>query len=120
MTIYKKLGGYDVIAAIIDDFMGKMMSDKQLGRFYVGLSTNSKKKQRQLIVDLICEALGGPCFYTGRDLKTAHTGLNITESDWKEAVKLLESSLDKFKISKLENIELSIALSKLKKDIVGL
>ena len=96
-SLYERLGGYNAIAAVVDDFMGRMVADKQLGRFFVGHSTNSKKKQRQLIVDMICEATGGHCIYTGRDMKTVHTGLNITESDWQVSVKLLTATLDKFK-----------------------
>ena len=44
-TLYKRLGGYDAIAAVIDDFLGRAANDKQLSRFLVGLSTESKKRR---------------------------------------------------------------------------
>lgn len=119
-SLYERLGGYNAIAAVVDDFVGRLVADKQLGRFFIGLSTNSKKKQRQLIVDMICEATGGPCIYTGRDMKTVHTGLNITESDWQASVKLLTATLDKFKVPQKEKDDVFGALSGLKPDIVGL
>jgi hemoglobin len=97
-SLYERLGGYNAIAAVIDDFTGRMGSDKQLGRFYLGFCTNSKRKMRQLIVDMMCEATGGPAFYMGRDMKTVHTGINITESDWQAGVKLLTATLEKFKV----------------------
>jgi hemoglobin len=119
-SLYERLGGYNPIAAVVDDFMGRMVADKQLGRFFIGASTNSKKKQRQLIVDMICEATGGPCIYTGRDMKTTHTGLNITESDWQVGVKLLTATLDKFKVPQKEKDDVFAAVSGLKPDIVGI
>jgi hemoglobin len=117
-TLYKRLGGYDAIAAVSDDFIGRLASDKQLSRFLVGLSTDSQKRLRQLIVDQLCAATGGPCIYIGRDMKTTHGGLNITESDWDITVKHLIASLDKFKVPEQEKNEFLALASSLKPDIV--
>jgi len=118
-SLYERLGGYNAIAAVVDDFSGRMIADKQLGRYLIGHCTNSKKKFRQLIVDMLCEATGGPCNYTGRDMKTVHTGLGITESDWQVAVKLLTVTVDKFKVPQKEKEDVFAAVSGLKSDIVG-
>ena len=77
-SLYKRLGGYDALAAVTDDFIGRLATDPKEGRFFVGLSTDSKVRVRQHVVDFLCVATGGPCKYTGRDMETAHTGLNIT------------------------------------------
>ncbi|VVB87292.1 Bacterial-like globin [uncultured archaeon] len=118
-SLYERLGGYNSIAAVVDDLIGRLVADKQLGRFFMGHCTDSKKKMRQLIVDMMCEATGGPCVYTGRDMKTVHTGLNITESDWQVSVKLLTATLDKFKVPQKEREDVFAAVSGLKPDIVG-
>ncbi len=117
-SLYQRLGGYDAIAAVVDDFIGKLVSDKKLGRFFTGLSNDSKKKVRQLVVDQICAATGGPCVYIGRDMKTAHEGLGITEEDWTITVNHLIATLDKFKVPQKEKDELIGILAKLKDDIV--
>lgn len=117
-SLYKRLGGYDAIAAVSDDFIGRMAADKQLVRFLVGLSDNSKAHLRQLVVDQLCAATGGPCLYIGRDMKTAHKGLGITGADWELAVKYLVESLDKFKVPEKEKGELLAIASSLKADIV--
>jgi len=62
----------------VDDFMQRQFTDKQVGRFYVGHSTNSKKRLSQLITEMICEITGGSAKYVGRDMRTAHAGLGIT------------------------------------------
>ncbi|HIH45361.1 MAG TPA: group 1 truncated hemoglobin [Candidatus Methanoperedenaceae archaeon] len=117
-TLYERLGGFDAIAAVVDDFLSRLASDKQTGRFMVGHSTNSKKRQRQLIVEFLCFATGGPCEYIGRDMKTTHAGLGMTESDWQAGVKHLVATLDKFKVPQKEKDEVLAAAAGLKKDIV--
>jgi len=117
-TLYKRLGGYDALAAVTDDFLGRLASDQQFGRFFVGHSADSIKRIRQLIVDQLCAATGGPCVYTGRDMKTAHAGLGITDKDWDGSVKLLVATLDKFSVPAKEKEEVLGAIGGLKKDIV--
>lgn len=117
-TLYKRLGGYDAIAAVTDDFIGRLAADKQLVRFLVGLSADSQKKLRQHVVDQLCEATGGPCIYIGRSMKTTHAGLGITEADWQSTVKHLVATLDKFKVPEKEKGELLAIASSLKADIV--
>jgi hemoglobin len=117
-SLYKRLGGYDALAAVTDDFIGRLATDKTLGRFFVGASDNSKMRIRQLVLDQLCAATGGPCFYIGRDMKTAHKGLGITEEDWNIAVKHLVATLTKFKVPEKEQKEVAAAISTLKADIV--
>src|SRR5213595_1230877 len=111
-------GGCDAIAAVTDDFIGRLAADKQLARFLVGRGADSQKKLRQHVVDQLCEATGGPCIYIGRSMKTAHTGLGITESDWQSTVNHLVATLDKFKVPEKEKGELLAIASSLKPDIV--
>jgi len=118
-TLYQRLGGYDAIAAVTDDFITHLATDPPLGRFFTGLSTDSKIKVRQHVVDFLCVATGGPCKYTGRDMRTAHTGLNISEADWNTSVKCLMGTLDKFKVPEKEKAEVLNAVGGLKAEIVG-
>ena len=117
-SLYKRLGGYDALAAVTDDFIGRLATDKTLGRFFVGASDNSKMRIRQLVLDQLCAATGGPCVYIGRDMKTSHKGLGVTEEDWNISVKHLMATLAKFKVPEQEQKEVTGAISGLKADIV--
>ena len=117
-TLYKRLGGYDALAAVTDDFIGRLAADKQLGKFFVGHSKDSLGRIRQLIVDQLCAVTGGPCIYVGRSMKVAHEGLGITDADWDVSVKHLVATLDKFKVPQKEKDEVLGAISTLKADIV--
>ena len=118
-SLYKRLGGYDAIAAVVDDFIGRLATDPELGRFFVGHSTDSLKRIRQLVVDQICEATGGPCYYTGRTMKESHAGMKLTSAQWDKGVQHLTATLDKFKVGAKEKQEVLAAISSLKGDIVG-
>jgi len=117
-TLYKRLGGYDAMAAVTDDFLRRLTSDPTFTRFFSGHSTDSLKKIRQLVVDQLCAATGGPCIYIGRDMKTSHAGLGITEKDWDTSVKHLTATLDELNVPAKEKTEVLTAVSGLTKDIV--
>lgn len=118
LSLYQRLGGYDAVAAVVDDWLGRMSNDPMFTKFRTGYSLDSMKRRRQLTVNYICQATGGPCFYTGRNMKVGHAGLGITEGEWHGAVKHLASALDKCKVSPKEKDEVLKLISGLKMDIV--
>ena len=118
-TLYKQLGGYDAISAVTQDFLDRLAKDPLLGKFFVGHNTESLQRIRQHIVDFLCNATGGPCLYTGRDMKTAHTGLHITDAEWNAAAQDLVQTLDKFKVPEQQKTEVLNSITALKSQIVG-
>ena len=117
-SLYQRVGGYDALAAVVDDFIVRLFTDKQFEKFFAGASDDSKKRIRQHILDQFCAATGGPCVYNGRDMKTSHAGLGITNAQWDAAAKHLVASLDKFKVPEKEKGEILAFVTSLKKDIV--
>ena len=116
-SLYKRLGGYDAIAAVVDDFVPRLVKDPALAKYFVH-SQDTLTHIRQLAVDQICAATGGPCVYIGRDMKTAHKGLGITSGEWDAAVKHLVEVLDHFKVAAAEKEELLKVVGSLRADIV--
>ena len=76
------------------------------------------KRDRQLIVDFLCEATGGPVIYRGRDMKTSHQGLRITERDWEIFVGHTVATLEHLKVPEQEKQEFLDCAASLKGDIV--
>ena len=118
-SLYMRLGGYDAIVAVTKDFIGRLATDPQLGRFFTGLNDTSKARVEDHVIDFLCVATGGPCIYTGQDMKTSHTGLHITEADWNSSAAHLTETLNKFKVPQKEQDEVMAAIGGLKGDIVG-
>jgi hemoglobin len=115
-TLYQRLGGKDAIVAVVDEFVGNVAADARInGRF---ASTNIPRL-KQMLVDQICAGTGGPCTYSGRDMKSAHTGMNINDGEFGALVEDLIKALDKFKVPEKEKKELLAILGPMKGDIVG-
>jgi len=117
-SLYARVGGYDALALVVDDFIVRLATDKRFERFFAGFSNDSKQRLRQHILDQFCKAAGGPCVYLGRDMKTTHGGLGITEADWNAAAKHLVGAMDKYKVPQAEKDELMAFVATQKKDIV--
>lgn len=117
-SLYHRIGGYDVIAGAVDDFLNQLGADPAFQRFGQGRSQNSLVRGRQLIVDQICNLSGGPCVYIGREMKPAHQGLAITEAEWESAGKKMTAALQKFKVAEPDQQEFMAMIEKLKVDIV--
>jgi len=117
-SLYQRLGGYDGISKVVDTFLTQLITDKMFAKFFVGQSIDSRKKIRQHIIDQFCAATGGPCVYTGRDMKTSHAGLGITEDEWNAAAKDLIAAMDKAGVDEKSKNDVIAFVTTLKKDIV--
>src|SRR5262245_37033653 len=115
-SVYEALGGLPAIQAVIDDFVANVAADARINKQFAQTDIPRLKKN---LVDQVCQATGGPCKYTGLDMKTAHKGMKITDPDFNALVGDLVKSLDKFKVPAKEKNELLTALASMKPDIVG-
>jgi len=115
-SLYDRLGGQPAITAVVDDFVGNVAGDGRINGFF---ARTDIARLKRLLVEQICQATGGPCTYTGRDMVTAHKGMNITDAQFNALVEDLVKSLDKFKVPEKEKDELLGALGGLKPQIVG-
>ena len=115
-SLYDRLGGKDAITAVVDDFVGNVAGDKRINGFFARADIPRLKRN---LVDQICSATGGPCVYTGRDMKTAHKGMGITDADFNALVEDLTKSLNKFNVPAKEQSDLLAILGPLKPQIVG-
>ena len=117
-SLYERLGGKPAITAVVDDFAARVAADRRVNRFFTHTDVLAFKAK---LVDQICEASGGPCKYTGRDMKTAHQGMGVTNADYEAVVEDLVTTLDKFKfwIPEQEKNELLTVLGPMRKDIVA-
>jgi hemoglobin len=117
-SLYHRLGGYDAIAAASDDLLARLQSDPQLGGFWKGASNDNRRRARQLIVDFMVEASGGPAYYTGRTMKLSHDGMHIGERDWEVFMHHSAATLDHFAVPAKEKDEVLAFFASLKPEIV--
>jgi hemoglobin len=120
-SLYDRLGGKQAITAVVDEFVSRVAADTRINRYFAQAAADPARLAsfKGKLVDQICQATGGPCQYTGKDMKTAHAGMGITDADFNALVEDLSGALDKFNVGAKEKGELLGALGSMKPDIVG-
>ncbi len=114
-ALYDRLGGRDAIVAVVDDFVSNVAADARINAFFANTDI---PKLKQMLVDQICEASGGPCKYAGKTMKEVHTGMKVKNEHFDALVEDLVKSLDKFKVGEKEKADLLGALGPMRPDIV--
>ncbi len=74
-TIYARIGCYEAIEGVVEDFYARVLADEQLRGFFAGTNMNRLKGKQ---VEFFAAALGGPEPYTGAPMKQVHRGRGIT------------------------------------------
>ena len=115
-SLYQRLGGKPAITAVVDQFVANIAADNRINQRFA--KTDIPKLKGHL-VDQICEATGGPCKYTGRDMVTTHKGMNVTAGEFDATGQALSAALDKFNVPATEKKELLAAIGGMRNDIVG-
>ena len=118
-SLYTRLGGYDAIAAVVDDLLTKLRSDILLSRFWTSpRSVDTNNRERQLAIDFIAAAAGGPTIYLGRDMKMSHKGMGITKADYEAFMRCLADTLNTFEVLEPEQSEVVAFITSLEPEIV--
>jgi hemoglobin len=120
-TLYERLGGKKAITAVVDEFVGRVAMDNRINHFFAQTAADPARLSsfKMKLADQICQASGGPCKYTGKDMKSAHEGMGITNGDFSALVEDLTAALDKFKVGPKEKSDLLGALGPMQGDIVS-
>lgn len=117
-SLYDRLGGYDAISAVVDDFAGKLFTDPVVGARFFGMSDDSRQGFRQKNKNLVCFVTGGPCKVISRSAATTHGGLGIKASEFDIVAQHLVDTLNKFNVPDREHKELMAIIATLRPDIV--
>ena len=119
-SLYNRLGGKKAITAVVNEFVNNVAADSRINSFFKDTASDPKRLKafKQKLVDQICEASGGPCKYTGKNMKDAHKGMGIKDEHFTALVEDLVKALDKFKVPEKEKGELLGALGPMKGAIV--
>lgn len=115
-TLYQRLGGTEGIAAVVDNFVDNVRADPRINKRFEGVDVNHTKA---MLTDLVCQASGGPCQYTGRSMKDVHRGMDISNAEFDDMMSDMSKTLDKFQLPPRERNDVMSLLVSMRGDIVG-
>ena len=132
--LFVRLGNEQGLSAIVDDFLQRAMQDPRVnwqrkgvtkaGLFHhgksvewQGSSTNVAYLKKHM-VEFFSLATGGPAHYSGKEMKEAHGGMEITNPEFDAAVGDLKASLDKLRIPNTEQKEFLAIVETTRAEIV--
>ncbi len=120
-ALFQRLGGLPGISLVVSDFIDVFVQDAVI-------LSNPEVRERKTpdttpyikfqVTSLMCEVTGGPCQYTGLDLREAHDGLNVSEEEWDRMVVLFSETLAAHEVPQRETEELFAILGPTKEEIV--
>jgi len=114
-SLFDRLGGQSAITAVVDSFVAIVAKDARINKKFARSDIGRVKR---MLVDQICAQTGGPCTYSGRNMKEAHQNMGVTEGEFNALVEDLVTTLNAFNVPKPEQDELLNALGTMKGDIV--
>jgi hemoglobin len=114
-SLFSRLGGVDAITAVVRDFEDRAGKDDRIKQKFARTDLDRLTKE---FVDQVCEATGGPCNYTGRNMKETHENMGVTNGEFDAFMEDLVATLDKFKVGKAEQNEILSFLRTFQGEIV--
>jgi hemoglobin len=117
-SLYERLGGYDGVTGFVNNLLPRLQSDSLLGRFWENRGADGIEREKQLLIDYLCTNAGGPVYYTGRDMKLSHKGMNISENDWEAFFGHAGATMEALSLPQQECDDVVAFVSSLKEDIV--
>jgi hemoglobin len=114
-SLYERLGGLEAINAVVKSFVAPCAGDERITKKFARTDVPRLKK---MLADQVCEATGGPCTYTGRDMQQTHDGMGVTAGEFDALVEDLVATLDEFDVSKANQDELLALLGPMRPEIV--
>jgi len=116
-TLYSRLGGRTGIEAIASDIFDNHVKNPVVQKRYVN---SNPQEVKRLVTEMCCAGFGGPEEYTGKDMISAHTGMNINNDEFIAVVDDVMSALDMNNVAQPEKDEILVILYSMKPEIVHL
>jgi hemoglobin len=89
--VYKAFHGKDGIDRVTHTLVGLYKTDPRIKDIFAATDTDRLSK---LLAEQVCYIVGGPCHYSGRDMKTAHADMGVQTADFDALVEDLQKAMD--------------------------
>lgn len=96
-SLFERLGGRPGISTLVEDTVDAHMKNPAISARFLPYLNEPERlaKIKEHTIDFFSVGSGGPAAYSGRDMASAHTGMNISPSEYMHAIDDIFSALDK-------------------------
>lgn len=115
VPMYEKLGGKEAITVVVDDFVANIAGDTRINFQFANTDVPHVKA---MLVDMMCMATGGPCEYKGRDMKSVHENMQVTNAQFNAVAECLYEALSKNGVPYSMQNQIIAMLAPMQRDIV--
>jgi len=113
-TLFEKIGGMDAVNAAVDIFYTKVLADETINHFFVKTDMKTQHAKQKAF---LAYAFGAPLQYTGKNMRDAHAGMNLTEDHFNAVAGHLVGTLQELGVAQ-ELIDEVVAVAVSTKDDV--
>lgn len=114
-SLYDDLGGTDGIRKIVDAEMVYHLKNPRIKAQFDETDIDHLKGQ---LVIFICQVTGGPCKFTGHDLRTVHKRMHLTDADFNSSVEDMQHAMDDLGIAYATQNRLLARLAPFEREVV--
>jgi hemoglobin len=82
-SLYERLGAMDGIKSIVSDTIALHVENEEIAHYFDGVDLDNLAHH---VAAFFAAGTGGPADYQGRDMTSAHEGMNMTDADFDSAV----------------------------------
>ena len=113
--LFVRLGGEAKLKAAVDELIDVILADERIN---FAFAETDLPKFKHLLYTQLCELAAGPCIYDGRDMRSAHAKLPLTNAHFNALTEDLYIAFDRVGVSYPTQNELIALLAPMQRDVV--
>jgi len=94
-SLYERIGGDAAVNAAVDVFYRKVLADDRISHYFDSVDMDRQRAKQKAFLTF---AFGGPNAYSGKDMRSAHARMNLSESDFNAVMENLGATLKELNV----------------------
>jgi hemoglobin len=115
-SLYERLGASEGIRRLVDDVVAAHLSNPIVQTRFANVKDMARLKK--MAHEFFCAGSGGPETYTGKDMRAAHLGMNISEQEYLAVMDDVVGALNKNRLDEDTKKDVIAILYSLKDEII--
>lgn len=94
-SLFEQIGGAAAVEAAVDVFYRKVLADERISGFFDTVDMDAQRAKQKAFLTV---AFGGPNHYSGKDMRSAHGHMSLTEAHFDAVMEHLGGTLQELNV----------------------